>query len=322
MALFDFPLDKLQSYKSAVTAPRDFDTFWKKTLAQTEAHPIAAKFERHDDVPFKLVDVYDVTFAGFDGHAIKGWFIEPAGNKAKLPCVVTYIGYGGGRSLPTEHLAVASMGMSHLVMDTRGQGSSWSNGATADPVGSNPQFPGFMTKGIESPETYYYRRVYTDAVRAVHAALEHPRVDARRIAVTGGSQGGGITIAAAGLLGSAVKIAMPDVPFLCDFPRATTIVDTAPYSEIVSYLKSHRLKEETVYRTLSYFDGVNFAPKIKARCLFSVGLMDNICPPSTVYAAYNRVKATKEMRVYKFNNHEGGGPLQGQERLKFLAKHL
>ena len=118
-----------------------------------------------------------------------------------------------------------------------------------------------------------------------------------RIAVTGGSQGGGITLAVGGLVaagaGRAVKVAMPDVPFLCHYRRATEIVDTHPYQEIVRFCKIHRDKMETVFRTLSYFDGVNFAARAKAQALFSVALMDDICPPSTVFAAYNHYQGAK-----------------------------
>ncbi len=324
MAFFDFPLEKLQTYIPSNREPKDFDAFWKRTLQESATKPIAAKFTRVDQSVYELVDVYDVTFNGYRGQPVKGWFIEPrwTAGCAKRPCLVTYIGYGGGRSLPIDHVATATAGIANFVMDTRGQGSTWAPGDTADDAGSDPQYPGFMTRGIRSPETYYYRRVFTDAVRAVQAAASHPHVDKERIGVTGGSQGGGIAIAAAALAGKAAKIAMPDVPFLCDYRRATTIVDTAPYSEITSFLKTHRGQSQQIYNTLDYFDGVNFAPRITARCLFSIALMDTVCPPSTCFGAFNRIKAKKEVRVYDFNNHEGGGPVHFVERLKFARKYL
>jgi cephalosporin-C deacetylase len=323
MAFFDLPLSKLETFTLPDYEPEDFDAFWKRTLDEAAEFALDVKYVRQDQPAFRLVDAYDVTFPGFAGQPIRGWFIEPAGNTGKLPCVVTFIGYGGGRASPIDHLVWATAGFANFVMDTRGQGSSWGNpGATPDPAGSGPQTPGFMTRGIESPDTYYYRRLFTDAARAVDAAAAHPHVDAKRLAVTGGSQGGGIAIAAAGLSGKKVKVCMPDVPFLCAYRRAIGLVDTAPYSEITSYLKAHRDKVAQTFRTLAYHDGVNFAPRIAARCLFSVGLMDNTCPPSTVYAAYNRIKTPKEIRIWEFNTHEGGGSFQVMEKIQFAAKYL
>jgi cephalosporin-C deacetylase len=322
MAFFDLPLAELTKFKAPDIEPADFDAFWKQTLADAARHDLAAKFVRVEDPSYQLVEAYDVSFRGFGNQEVKGWLVLPAQRKGKLPCLVSFVGYGGGRSFPVEHLAPAVAGFAHLVMDTRGQGSSWSPGATADQATTGPHIPGFMTQGIESPQTYYYRRVFTDAVRAVDAAAGHPAVDPKRIAITGGSQGGGICIAAAGLCGRKVKLAMPDVPFLCYYRRATTLVDSFPYGEIGQYLKCHRDKVEQTFRTLAYFDGVNFAPRITARCLFSMGLMDMTCPPSTIFAAYNRIKAPKEYRTYEFNNHEGGGVYHTLERLRFAARYL
>jgi cephalosporin-C deacetylase len=174
-----------------------------------------------------------------------------------------------------------------------------------------------MTQGILSPHTYYYRRVFTDAVRAIEAARSRQDVDGAKIALTGGSQGGGIAIAASALVPD-VAASMPDVPFLCHYRRATEIIDTHPYGEISKYLTVHREKVEQVFTTLAYFDGVNFAPRIKAHSLYSVGLMDTICPPSTIYAAYNHLNTPKTMKVYPYNNHEGGGIDHTEAKLKFI----
>jgi cephalosporin-C deacetylase len=318
MPFFDLTLEELQRYQPPRNEPKDFDSFWKTTLDAAHSFPLDATFESVD-YGLRSVEAYDVTFSGYGGQRIKGWLMLPAQRTGKLPCVVEFIGYGGGRSFPTDWLLWSSMGYAQLVMDTRGQGSRWSKGDTPDPEpdGSNPHIPGFMTRGVLKPETYYYRRVFTDGVRAVEAAQSHEAVDAERIAVTGGSQGGGISIAVAGL-SKAVKVAMPDVPFLCHYRRATQLVDTLPYQEIVDYCMTHRDKIEQVFQTLAYFDGVNFAARADAQALFSVGLMDDICPPATVYAAYNHYKGPKQIRLWEYNNHEGGGTFQQLEKVKFL----
>ena len=319
MALFDLPLEQLQNYLPVRQEPADFDRFWAETLAETRRHPLNPVFE---PAGFGLttVETFDVTFAGYAGQPIKAWLLLPRERAGRLPCVVQYIGYGGGRGLPYEWLVWPSAGFATLVMDTRGQGSAWLAGDTPDlqPDGSSVHYPGFMTLGVLDPHTYYYRRLFADAVRAVETARLHPEVDPDRVAVTGASQGGGLSLAVAGLLPE-IPVAMPNVPFLCHFRRAVELVDTAPYNEIVRFCRVHRAQEETVFRTLSYFDGVNFAVRARAKALFSVGLMDDICPPSTVYAAYNHYAGAKEIRVYSFNQHEGGETLQVQAQLHFLA---
>jgi cephalosporin-C deacetylase len=318
MAFFDLTLDELRNYHPSREEPNDFDVFWKSTLAEARANPLNARFE-HVDYGLTAQETFDVTFNGFGGQPVKGWLILPSEYQGKLPCIVEFIGYGGGRSFPIDWLLWSSGGYAHFIMDTRGQGSAWSPGDTPDLYadGGNAHYPGSMTNGILDPKHYYYRRVFTDAVRAIETAGSHPAVNASQIAVTGGSQGGGITLAAAGLV-LEVAAAMPDVPFLCHYRRATELVDTYPYKEIADYCHIHRDKLETVFNTLSYFDGVNFAARAKAKALFSTGLMDQVCPPSTVYAAYNQWMGEKDIKVYPYNGHEGGGSYQTIEKLKFI----
>ncbi|MDQ1006596.1 cephalosporin-C deacetylase [Streptomyces sp. V4I23] len=321
MALFDLPLEELRRYRSASAAPADFDAFWTKTLEEARTHALGARFEPVT-TGLTSVEVHDVTFAGFGGHPVKGWLVLPAGTAEPVPVVVEFLGYGGGRGLPHTHLLWASAGLAHFVMDTRGQGSGWANGSTADPVGSGPAFPGYLTRGIEDPHEFYYRRVFTDAVRAVEAARSHPLTDASRTAAVGASQGGGIALAVGGLVPDLAAVA-PDVPFLCDFPRATTLTDRDPYREVGNYLRTHRGRSEQAARTLAYFDGVHFAARGRAPALFSAALEDQTCPPSTVFAAFNAyAHEEKRIEVYDFNDHEGGGPHQEAAQLAWLPGTL
>jgi len=319
MALFDMPLEELTRYLPDRQEPADFDAFWEQTLAETRQFPLDPIFEPVE-TGLRTVDAWDVTFNGYGGQPIKGWLLMPRERQEPLPCVVEYIGYGGGRGFPIDWLLWPSAGYAHLVMDTRGQGSSWRRGDTPDsqPDGSNPHYPGYMTRGVLSPQTYYYRRLFADGVRAVETARSHAAIDGTRIAINGGSQGGGITLAVAGLVPD-LAAAMPDVPFLCHFRRATELVDTYPYKEIGQYCQTHRDQVDTVFETLSYFDGVNFAVRSNAQALFSVALMDDTCPPSTVFAAYNHYAGAKEIRVWQYNTHEGGGTYQQVEKLQFIA---
>ena len=301
----DLPEPALREYRSTQTDPDDFDEFWATTLAETRAHPLDLRVEPVD-TGLTTVDVYDVTFAGWAGQPVRAWLRVPAAAEGPLPAVVQFVGYGGGRGAAVENLFWSSAGFAHLQMDTRGQGAGWSLGATPDPDGSGPAHPGVMTRGIDSRETYYYRRVFADAVRAVEAARELDVVDASRVSVVGGSQGGGIALAVAGLVPDLAAVAAY-VPFLCDFRRATVITDADPYKEIGRYLAVHRHRASSVHDVLAYFDGVNFAKRATAPALFTTALMDPTCPPSTVFGAFHAYAGAADVTVWPYNGHEGGG---------------
>ena len=316
----DLMPDVVADYRSPAQMPADFQDFWAGTLAETRRHPLDMALDPVD-AGLPAFEVYDLTFRGYGGHPVRGWVIQPKASPSQPParsCVVKFIGYNGGRSFAHEHLFWAATGRAVLVMDTRGQGSGWAPGHTPDPVGSDPSQAGFMTKGIQRREDYFYRRVFADAVRAVEAARALPGIDPARISVTGGSQGGGIALAAAGLVPGLAAV-MPDVPYLCDFYRGVTVATRDPYLEIARYLSVHRAAEAQVFTTLNSFDGVHFAALAAAPALFSVAIMDTICPPSTVYAAFNAYAGSKAMERYTFNDHEGGGPFQMERQREWLA---
>ena len=317
MTQFDLSLEELRAYRPPRSEPADFDTFWGETLATSRAVGAEPQFVRAAS-PLRTITTYDVTFAGYQGQPVRGWLQVPAGATDPLPVVVEYVGYGGGRGLPTEWLLWASAGYAHLVMDTRGQGATWRGGETDDvePAGTGPTHPGVMTKGILDPSTYYYRRLIADAVLAVDAARRHPLIDPARVVVAGTSQGGGLALAAAALARPAA--ALVDVPFLCHFRRALEVTDEAPYGEIKQYLRVHRDSVERVFRTLDYVDGRAFAARATVPALFAVGLEDQITPPSTVFAAFNDYAGPKEIRVWPYNGHEAGGQQHELEKLAFL----
>lgn len=321
MTQYDMPLAELRAYRPRVAEPEDFDVFWRQTLDATRGRAPRISFEPVD-TGLTGVRTWDVTFAGYGGHPIRGWFTAPAGATEPLPLVVQYHGYGAGRGLPHTWGMWPLVGYAHFVMDVRGQGSGVDVGDTPDPDGSPSSQPGFMTRGIAAPETYYYRRVYVDAVRGLEAGRSHPLADRARTVTVGGSQGGGLALAVAGLVPDLSAVAV-DVPFLCHFERALSVAPDGPYLEIVRYLRAHRGAAESALRTLSYFDGVSFAARALPPALFSVALMDRSCPPSTVFAAYNAYAGDdKRIEVYPYNGHEGGGPFQEAAQQRWLARIL
>lgn len=321
MAYTDLPLSTLRTFRPAVAEPADFDDFWEMTLADSRELSSAPELVAAQ-TPLTELIVEDLTFSGFGGDPVRAWVTRPRTDEPRA-AVIEFIGYGGGRGIPGDRIRWAAAGYVHVLMDTRGQGSAGgSGGDTADPHGSEGAFPGFMTRGISSPETYYYRRLFTDGALLVDVVRDFSFVDAARIAVTGGSQGGGTAIAVAAL-NPTVAAVMPDVPFLCHFERSIEITPGAPFTEITSYLAHRRDQAPTVLRTLSYMDGVNFAGRITAPALFSVALMDPIVMPSSVFAAYNNLgSADHDIAVYPYNGHEGGESFQWLRQTTWLAERF
>lgn len=323
MPLTDLPLEALLDYAPVLPEPDDLDDFWAETLAEAAHHDLDARITAVDN-HLSTVDSFDFSFSGYGGTRIHGWLQLPAHRSPEpRPAIVDFAGYGGSRGLPHQNTLYAQAGYAQLVLDTRGQGSSYAVGSTPDdhPSAGAVAYPGYMTRGILDPRDYYYRRVFTDAVRAVDAIATHPEVDASRIVAAGGSQGGGIALAVSGL-SPRVSGLLADVPFLCHFQHSTLVAGAGPYLEIAGYLKAHRDEVHQVRTTLSYFDAAILARRASAPAMMSVGLMDQICPPSSCLAAYNAYAGAKELRVYEFNGHEGGGEFQQVESLAWLERRF
>ncbi len=315
----DMPLDLLRAYRPPLPEPDGFDLFWQRTLAETRKQDLDAVFRDYDSGLGELF-TYDVEFSGFGGHRIRGWLLFPRHAEGPLPCVVQYLGYGGGRALPHNWLLWPSAGYATFVMDTRGQGGNHSSGGTPDPVGgTGPEAPGMLTRGVLFPEDYYYRRLYADAVRAVEAAREHPAVDPSRTVVSGGSQGGGMALAVAALVPD-LAAALIDVPFMTHIRRAVEITDAEPYGELARYCAGQRELVDRIFATLDHFDGLNFAVRANAPALFSTALRDPITPTSCGFAAYNHYAGKKDIKVWTFNGHEGGGIHQQNAQLRYLRE--
>jgi cephalosporin-C deacetylase len=291
------PLEQLRQYKPSLYRADDFDDFWQQTIRQAIKQPLNAELIPVD-LPAKNVECFAVRFDGFEGGRLAGWYARPAMN-GKFPGLCIYHGYSGRAPRLMELIAYAHQGICVLSLDSRGQNGQ-SQDALSPPEGNAP---GWMTKGIRNPKTYYYRYAYADSVRALELLAKRDEVDADRLAITGISQGGGLTLAVAALSDRPI-LAMADVPFLCDFRRAINITPAAPYTEIPSFLRSFPQSLDEVIHTLSYCDNLNLAPSIKCRTLVCNCLCDDICPPSTIFAAYNHITAEKQMEIYPFHRHE------------------
>lgn len=316
---YDLPLHQLQTYAPPLTRESDFDDFWQATLAELATVPLDIELEE-TPYPAHGVRLYRLTFSGFGGARIAAWYAEPEQPTAATlnPGLVVYHGYNWSLEGGVHEIVNWALhGYATLGMLCRGQQSS--EDSLISPHG---HAAGWMTKGILNKETYYYRAVYMDAVRALEVLASRPNVHRTRIGVTGGSQGGGLSIAAAAL-SDIPSVVVSEFPYLAHFQRAIEIVPGGPYLEINEFFRRNGQPhvEEAAMRTLSYHDVMNLAPRIQVPTLISIGLVDEITPPSTVFAVYHHIQAEKQIRVYRYFGHEYI-PLFQTEKLQFLYAHL
>lgn len=297
MPSIDWPLEQLKEYRPEHYREPDFDDYWKSTIAEALAQPLKVELTPAA-LPARGLRCFGARFDGYGGGRIAGWYVRPEGS-GPFPAVCVYHGYSGRAPRLLDLLPLAYQGIALLSMDCRGQ-----NGESQD-TACYPEghFSGWMTQGIRDPRAYYYRFVYADAVRALEVLASMDEVDERRLAVTGVSQGGGLTLAAAALSDRPI-LALPDIPYLSDFRRAVRIAAAGPYQEIPNFLKVYPDLAETAFRSLSYCDTLNLASWIRCRTVVLNCLWDDICPPSTVYGVYNRIEAEKQVEVYPYHKHE------------------
>lgn len=297
---YDLPLEQLKAFKPDLTRQPDFEEFWSNSLEELSKIPLTYTLTPYD-YPVRGVKVYTLNFLSFNEANIQGFLAIPDG-AGPHPGLMLYHGYNwamDGQIQDTVNWALH--GYAAFQMLVRGQ-----QGYSCDNVPSTTGgVSGWMTKGILNPREYYYRAVYLDAVRALEVLSAIEGVDAGRIGVHGGSQGGGLTLAAAAL-SSLPVVAVADFPYLSNFERAINITPNGPYNEFNDYFRRNPDPQIEIQakKTLSYFDVMNLAPKIKCHTWISSGLVDDITPPSTVFSAYNHLTCSKEIAVYRYFGHE------------------
>jgi cephalosporin-C deacetylase len=297
MPSIDMPLDQMRQYKPPLYREADFESFWEETLSEAKKQPINAELIPYA-LPVKGLECFAIRFEGYKGGRLAGWYARPEG-RGPFPGICWYHGYSIRAARPLDMIPYAAAGFCVLSMDCRGQ-----NGESQDTaVYPEGHSAGWMTAGIRNPRAYYYRNVYADAVRALELLAHRDEVDDKRVAVMGASQGGGLTLAVAALSRRPI-LALADIPFLCDYRRSIQIAPAGPYPEIVKFLQAFPNLYEQAIRTLSYFDCMNLAPWIDSRTIVSNCLCDDVCPPSTIFGAYNHIIAEKQIEIYPFHKHD------------------
>jgi cephalosporin-C deacetylase len=307
---------ELYNYFPTLTKRDDFDEFWNSTIKKSKEVPLNSMIEPYD-YPSPYVSVYSISYNGFDNTRIHGWYLVPKfQDKKSYSCLIHYHGFTGNRGTPADFMQWIMMGVAVLSVDCRDQSGETGNSAKY----SSGYTSNVICKGIMDKYEYYFRAVYMDCIKGIDFALEQKDVDGDKIIIEGGSQGGALGMAVCAL-DTRPYLAMVDVPSNSNLSRRVE-GGNGSFSSVTDYLKIYPGRTDEALRTLSYFDTMNMADKIKCKVLASVALKDEICPAKCYFATYNRIKSEKEIHIYPFNEHEGGMGVQNEIKLKFLRDNL
>ncbi|RRJ95404.1 acetylxylan esterase [Opitutaceae bacterium TAV4] len=310
MPVIDKPLSELKTYRGINPRPSDFDAYWRTALKELDATDPDPKFVPTKAISPRGAEAYDLWFTGVGGARIHAKYLRPLRTPKKqnapAPAILQFHGYSGNAGDWADKLSWVSQDFHLASLDCRGQG-----GSSEDKGGvQGNTLRGHIIRGLDDPDPQklLFRSIFLDTAQMARVILALPDVDAKRVGATGGSQGGALTLACAALE-PRVRRAASVFPFLCDYRRVWEM-DLAKdaYQELRDYFRlfdPRHEREDEIFTKLGYIDCQNLAPRIKAETLMFTGLMDTICPPSTQFAAYNKIKAKKRMVIYPDFGHEG-----------------
>ncbi len=304
MPLIDFPLETLRTYKGLNPRPADFDAYWDRAIAEMKS--VDAKVELKP-AAFKtpFADCFDLYFTGVKGARIHAKLVKPKKIEGKTPAICMFHGYTGRAHDWSDLLAYPARGFVLAGLDCRGQGGQSED--VGGVIGNTHH--GHIIRGLEQgPENLLFRSIFLDCAQLAGIVMNIPEVDGTRVGSTGGSQGGALSIACAALE-PRIKRCATLYPFLSDYRRVWEMDQAKDaYAELRTFFRmfdpTHTMIDEW-FRRLGYIDIQNLAPRIRAEVLMGTGLMDTICPPSTQFAAYNKMTCKKDVVIYPDFGHEG-----------------
>jgi cephalosporin-C deacetylase len=304
MPILDKPLAELKQYTTSNPKPLDFDTFWKKGLEELDALDTQVSFSDVDfDAPY--AHCRSMHFTGTGGARVHARLATPSTpSKQAGPALLFFHGYSGSAPSWVEMLPYVAAGYTVAGLDCRGQG-----GLSEDAISTKGNtLHGHIIKGLDDvPEKLYYRNVFLDTALLARIVMDMDTVDATRVGAYGGSQGGALSLVC-GALEPRIKRIYSQYPFLSDYKRVWEMdLDKNAYAGLKDYFRRfdplHK-REHEIFEKLGYIDVSHLSSFIKGEVLMSITLLDNICPPSTQFAAYNAIQTPKSHLIYPDFGHE------------------
>lgn len=302
--LFDMPREKLATYAGTNPRPQAFDAFWDQALDEMRAVDPQVDLQPAEfGTPY--AECFDLFFTGVRSARVHAKLLRPrSADPIPAPAVLMFHGYSGAAGDWSDKLNFVALGFTVAALDCRGQGglSEDKGGVTGNTLN------GHIIRGLDGPpDNMLFRHIFLDTAQLARIVMGMPHVDADRVGATGGSQGGGLTLACAALEPRIKRIA-PLFPFLSDYRRVWEIDQAKDaYQELRDYFRRFdplHEREDDVFNQLGHIDVQYLCPRIRGEVLLAVGLMDTICPPSTQFAAYNKIASHKSLSIYPDFGHE------------------
>ena len=315
MPIVDMPLEELKIYQGRNPKPDDFDAYWDKALAEMRAvDPQVELKEAAFTAPG--TQCYDMYFTGVNGARVYAKCLKPTKSSGKMPAVLHFHGYTSSSSDWTSYLPYVLAGFSVFALDCRGQGGKSED--VGGVVGNTHH--GHIVRGLDEddPQKLLFRDIFLDTAELAKIVMEMDDIDETRVGAMGGSQGGALTIACSALEPRICRAA-PQYPFLCDYKRVWEMdLAEGAYGELKEYFRHfdpRHEREDEIFTRLGYIDLQYLAPRIRAKVMMATGLMDTTCPPSTQFAAFNKMTCEKKSVIYPDFGHED---LYGFSDMKYL----
>ena len=307
MPLIDKPLPELREYRGRNPRPADFDAYWATALRELDATPPNPELRPAGVVRSGQVECFDLWFTGVGGARVYAKYLRPATppGSARRPAVLQFHGYSGHTGEWLDKFGWPAEGFCYAALDCRGQGGRSEDSGRVQ----GTTLRGHIVRGLDDPDprNLAFRQIFLDTVQLARIVMGFAEVDPDRVGCFGASQGGALALACAALE-PRIRRSAPVYPFLCDYQRVWEM-DCAKdaYEELRVFFRNHdpRHERETdLFTRLGYIDVQHLAPRIRAEVLMFTGLMDTICPPSSQFAAYNRITSPKDVVIYPDFAHE------------------